>query len=184
MPADITTTESALLRFPASVPGVLRRGSPVTNTDGTASGVVFGLPGYDATHPDLWGVNWLHVIHRLSSAECFYLDLTDATGRAHLAWWLAVNLPPQALGGRPGNAWGFTSWRRAEGWAAWMLARPNGSGAWFWSAEGSGGGLVVSSLVTLDPNDPRLLPDGSRLVDVLALSLVARHVAGLEVPRD
>ena len=39
---------------------------------------------------------------------------------------------------------------------------------------------VVETLATLDPNDPRLLPDGSRLVDALALSLVARHVAGLE----
>lgn len=36
---------------------------------------------------------------------------------------------------------------------------------------------------TLAPDDPRLLPDGSRLVDALALSLVARHVAGLEVTR-
>jgi hypothetical protein len=41
--------------------------------------------------------------------------------------------------------------------------------------------LLRGPLATLDPNDPRLLPDGSRWVDAEALRLVCLHVAGLEV---
>ena len=42
---------------------------------------------------------------------------------------------------------------------------------------------TVPALADLDWRDPRLLPDGSRVVDALALGIVGRHVAGLEVNR-
>jgi hypothetical protein len=35
---------------------------------------------------------------------------------------------------------------------------------------------IVPSLSTLDPSDPALLPDGSRVVDARALLLVAEHI--------
>ena len=38
---------------------------------------------------------------------------------------------------------------------------------------------VVPALANLDPNDPRLLPDGSRWVDAEALRLVCLHAVGL-----
>lgn len=37
-----------------------------------------------------------------------------------------------------------------------------------------------AALAALDPNDDTLLPDGSRLVDALALKLVAEHLFGVE----
>jgi hypothetical protein len=39
------------------------------------------------------------------------------------------------------------------------------------------GWIIVPTLADLDPADPRLLPDGSRLVDALALRRVVLHVA-------
>lgn len=57
-----------------------------------------------------------------------------------------------------------------------------------WTLSGNGGGRgwehfglkSVPALAALDPNDDTRLPDGSRLVDALALALVARHVLGVE----
>jgi len=99
------------------------------------------------------------------SAGNFTLDLTDATARAHLAWWLdaayvpSLACPSEAVFRREGNGW--------------MLDSGPGRGVIGWVPE--------QLVVAIDPDDARLLPDGSRLADALALSLVARHVAGLEV---
>lgn len=153
--SEITNEERALLMFPGSVPGVLRRGSPLS--DGSCiietvndRGDVWFAGGPCDDYGDL-------AICR-AKPEQVSLDLTDATGRAHLQWW-------------------------------WRSARLEGPGWWVSSPE-KGGGYGIIGLLNfdglapllseLDPDDPRLLPDGSRLVDALALALVARHVAGVE----
>jgi len=68
---------TAPLTLPGTIPGLLRRGSPVI-------------------HALLWsGV--VHEVAESSAVVCttcyamrdLALDLTDATGRAHAAWWLA-----------------------------------------------------------------------------------------------
>jgi len=149
--AQITETERALLRFPGSVPGVLRRGSPVLypvsplvrvpgrlglfiGCDIDSDAVLITDTGRD---PATW---W-------PAGEVF-ADLKDATGRAHLAWWVDAR-------SQFGRVWYIRDLR-------FHMTGPD---------------FILS---TLDPNDPRLLPDGSRWVDAEALSLVARHVAGLE----
>ena len=64
------------LTLPGDIPGLLRRGSPVTHVDGSRL-VVVELDGDDAKLPSGWAFTRL-----------LELDLSDATGRAHAAWWL------------------------------------------------------------------------------------------------
>ena len=135
----ITDSERDLLRFPAH-PDILRFGTPVrsNNPERTYKGqaVILSVdPGRRearvAYARDIFPPEW-------GSLDDIALDLTDATGRAHLAWWLhGHNCAPDTY-----------SWTE----------------------------LNVPTLATIDPNDPRILPDGSRLVDALDLSLVGRHL--------
>ena len=71
--------------LPGSIPGLLRRGSPV----------LFGaLPGVVVRTGRL-AVAWLtgdpHV-DQLVQADGVALDLSDATGRAHAAWYVAAHV--------------------------------------------------------------------------------------------
>lgn len=57
---------------------------------------------------------------------------------------------------------------------AWVLG-----GAWVYtSCVEEPDEVLVPALADLDPTDDTRLPDGSRLVDALALAAVARHVLG------
>lgn len=93
------------------------------------------------------------------------LDLTDATGRAHAAWWLgkcheAAEFPPEY-----GQPWWFAHQK------GWMLAIDFDCWLYFDSRNTPG-------LTGLDPDDERLLPDGSRWVNAEALRRVCMIVAG------
>lgn len=130
---------------------MLRRGSPVVHHDGI--GVVCYISG------DAVGVfnDWLGVV-RDRHPGMLKMDLTDATGRAHAAWW-AKTQAPQAL---------------------WLL---NALGLWlelgwcdeditiFWEAL-----IRTHAVHGLDPADDTRLPDGSRVVDALALRAVVLHL--------
>ena len=194
---QITETELALLRFPGSVPGVLRRGSPVIKT-WNAPCIPDDDPNDEFT---LHGIYLRDLDEDEAGRRCYCwfdseqigldvgfppdIDLTDATGRAHLAWWLGGG-EPKAFGGWFAN---HTAEINNEGFvvrtvAAWMGRKSDGQWQRY-QAEPTvtfrePRTIIVPTLSTLDPDDPRLLPDGSRLVDALALSLVARHVAGLD----
>lgn len=184
------------LTLPGSIPGLLRRGSPVRTVKhaGTGlfrsdfAGVVFDLqspvvdersapvdrrgpPGAVLASfpggPPFW-----------AATKYLALDLTDATGRAHAAWWMA---------GEVGAAWVLS----CDGFRRWELhggERPRHSLSRAWQGIGaemrrmgmaSSDWLDCPALDDLDPNDPRLLPDGSRFVDALALRRVCLHVAGV-----
>lgn len=169
----ITPDEHALLRFPADVPGLLRRGSPVWMAwlPAGAEPVAICSP-----HRDSNGEHRVCVSDGSASPllSLLSLDLTDATGRAHLAWWLAVRMyeadgPYITACVLPG---------RAVGPLRFGLSTISADEGARWRSHDA-----FNVTDHLDPHDPRLLPDGSRLVDALALSLVARHVAGLEVTR-
>jgi len=76
-----------LSTFPADVPGVLRRGSPVLHPRraGVTCVVVSPTPtaarvAYPWVIDGMAGDDW--------ALRDLVLDLSDATGRAHLAWWL------------------------------------------------------------------------------------------------
>lgn len=191
----ITDAEHEALRFPGYVPGLLRRGSPVFVGSKQEPSVAREIVPPEVSMTGWVGIHagWLHpVTHKIN------LDLFDVTGRAHLAWWLARQVR-HVDGGHlepvEGVRW-HRSWRgywelhcqRADEHRRWQevdflpwagdadISDRNGGPCAVWCR-------FVPALATLDPDDPRLLLDGSRLVDALALSMVGRHVAGLEVTR-
>lgn len=200
---NLTHWERSILAMPAYLPGLLRRGSPVFWRDEATPWTVTWIgpwPDSDSTE------DGAIVLAAPSSVPClgiednwtnFVLDLTDATGRAHLAWWVAGRIRTH-FGGHldptEGVRW-HRSWRghwelhcqRADEHRKWQevcflpwdgdddLSDHNAGPHSTWTR-------FTPTLDRLDPNDPRLLPDGSRVVDALALGLVGRHVAGLAVP--
>lgn len=143
------------LTLPGSIPGLLRRGSPVWHPR-FGRGIM--LDPADPVNPAVFERvgNAVWSAQDLRDAPGLALDLTDATGRAHVCWWLDMKVRGVSLA------------------MAALCEQPE-----WWNDEQS----CHSAIATLDPNDPRTLPDGSRWVDAEALRLVCLHVAGLEVPR-
>ena len=167
------------LVLPGDIEGLLRRCSPVIGASETVtgSGVIYEVTARDVVvfvesgHPggtQKWGALFDEVA----------LDLTDATGRAHAAWWLWLDdedttavpcTTPEWLY-CPDGVWSLgASVRDCPGQVEYVTYGPPGS----MSAD-----YGVPSLADLDPNDPRLLDDGSRWVDAEALRRVVLHVAG------
>jgi hypothetical protein len=75
------------ITLPGTIPGLLRRCSPVTDAEGVARGLIYAMPGHYRAYPDWWGVNWNYLLQPCDATR-LYLDLSDPTGRAHAAWWL------------------------------------------------------------------------------------------------
>lgn len=176
MITGLTSQDIVRLRFPGDVPGVLRRGSPV-HTAGWGPGVclsvaITGAKPFAWVAPDAEPEECSVVTPDLSDVT---LDLTDATGRAHLTWWLAVSsaccresdvaLFPPVWGPREPRMTG-------EPIPGWDLHHREGTLFHRWFIR-EGDPLIAG----LDPNDPRLLSDGSRYIDALALLLLALKIA-------
>lgn len=82
--------------LPGTIPGLLRRGSPVVLLAGAPD---YRLPGMDALtvgarglfierlYPDRAAVKWDGLGGQAFKADVIGLDLTDPTGRCHAAWW-------------------------------------------------------------------------------------------------
>ena len=155
------------LTLPGDIPGLLRRCSPFTWRGGER-GTVVSMRG-----DDIWLAVDGCVVHKSLDGATSYagltLDLEDATGRAHAAWWLAGRLDLRAPFG--------ALWQRAEWKGCWRVVLPHTDGIAIhphdWAPEWE------AITAHLDPNGPRLLEDGSRWVDAEALRLVCLHVAGL-----
>lgn len=183
---DSTTAPTPTL--PGDIPGLLRRGSPVIALIGRAKAATRALVfGHGVDHNGVLvgtssdGVRWL-------PDDCLALDLSDATGRAHAAWWLARNAPraPMAASVYDDEAQRFAPgvFRDDRRYALFgcLDGVPRGGG-WLWDCVSAPPGIIgrlppCHALANLDPNDPRLLPDGSRWVDAEALRRVCLHVAG------
>lgn len=158
------------LTLPGTIPGLLRRGSPAVRLPMTpVGGAVVDRDGWPCMivecGEDVAAVAYSDGGTTLAEDDVpladLALDLTDATGRAHAAWWVV----DKDFGDAPIEAHMAISGAMIWG----LLASPVASEAVeLWPV-----------LRTLDPADPRLLPDGSRLVDALALRLVVLHVAGV-----
>lgn len=160
------------LTLPGDIPGLLRRCSPVVTTQ-AALGVPVGTRTVVCadvrTEP---GPAYARVLIDNSGPglglSMLALDLTDATGRAHAAWWLGyMRGLGEALCTRTQLE------HDGEGWSIEV----DGS-RWSWGPYGDEFMTHVPALAGLDPSDPRLLEDGSRWVDAEALRLVCLHVAG------
>ena len=163
-------TALPLLLLPGVTEGLLLRCSPVTDVEEHGSGVVLGsdgprtfMVGFD--HPSGW---------RLVAATGLQLELDEKTGREHAKWWLAKKVNSigsewerKSVLDHPGTYWelGGVVFHCLDG-VMWRGALDD---------------IKVSALAELDPDDPRLLPDGSRWVDAEVLRLAVLHVAGQEV---
>jgi len=168
----ITPKEKDLLKFSGSVPEVFRKGSPYEDANGHTGVVIRKI------REKVW------LVCRDDGTSCQWpedllgLDLTDATGRAHLAswclsvWWHEPILPGEAL-----LRWDDSGpWAEAYG-ARWRMFH-QGKIVMGFEFDGKMQNTQWASI--LDPGDPRLLADGSLLVNALILSLTARYLAHLK----
>ena len=159
---------SAALTLPGTIPGLLRRGSPVIDDRGRRAAVTVWFVRQDFVTWTIVGDD-LDEIPKWQHGEGLpagvALDLTDATGRAHAAWWLAHATMPQRH-----NQHLTASWRFENG--AWSLTTAGGTSWW--------SGVRCPAIAHLNPDDDTRLPDGSRWVDAEALRLVCLHVAGVQ----
>lgn len=191
----MTNTNTEVFRgtitLPGNIPGLLRRGSPVfvredhgfyrdgfyvgpvpnTRQDSPHHLVVVmfsdgGVPGLESYH-----------------INNILLDLTDATGRAHAAWWLESRHVLRRHWPYRAGAYvsvGAMHERDKAGRCVYVnigdvlyyVSRPVRRPGYLVSAT------TVPTLADLDPNDKTTLPDGSRRVDAEALRRVCLHVAG------
>lgn len=155
------------LLIPGSIPGLLRRGSPVRRGNGRGTVTHLSEHGWVIVHDD--PLLYDHDGPGFSAGSgdvrhCGWaLDLHDATGRAHAAWWLADRLL-QVRGGSP------VGWSCA-GLRPWWLLYAEGDCRSF-GLPGSGADYEVPGLDGvawwLDGFDAPL-----------ALARVVAHVAGV-----
>lgn len=169
---------SSDLTLPGTISGLLRRGSPVIKDGWIGGAVVAKIRDLSLVVVSEDGPSW-----PFAQPASLRLDLTDATGRAHAAWCLALREVPVGYHLDPAAvSWSRAPAQAACGWALHWLARAmsgGGSltGSWWTGSHGSP--VPTDLLADLDPDDPRLLPDGSRWVDAEALRRVVLHVAGV-----
>ena len=163
----------AALTLPATLPGLLRPGSVAWWNglygkrrhcvighvwEGGARVFVVGpMPGNPDDHRTREGM-----------LDALHLDLTDATGRTHAAWFC-----PAGQGYHERTHGQFTQPSDPWIWVNGHLYYARRDAA----PDLSTGSIHVPALAELDPEDPRILPDGSRWVDAEALRRVALHVA-------
>jgi len=170
-----TPEQLAALTLPATLPGVVRVGTPIRATmpDGeTLDGVVIRQRG------DVWAVgvsanDLHHVFPSTTLRDNHAVDLTDATGRAHVAWALSSRVWSSGADVSASMRLG-AELLSFDGplvpWPRLVSASP---------LHGDGGGTGWAACVEhLEPSDDTRLPDGSRWVDAEALRLVALHVLG------
>lgn len=190
------------LTLPGKIPA-LRSGSPIVLPDGRRA-ILGGFQQLRSGTRRAVGV-WVDSeggagMPSVDDATRLRLDLTDATGRAHAAWALATRFKHlcETPHGPTGAVWRRQRWS----WPVWGLTGPAPSmdypgtertgpvttfgswptapeqNAWFESARTEGWFRIVPGLDDLDPNDPRLLPDGYRWVDAKALQVTCLHEFG------
>lgn len=185
-----TKAELARLTISGGYPGLLRKGSPVIYVDGSPGLMTGGekggclvvrfRPGERhglVSDPEFEGgdTGW-------PSMGDVELDLTDATGRAHATWWLAGHPALWSVDARHMHCWKTISQDAPDRLLNRYWLHPVGDDK-INCAKWPTTWVKVPALANLNPDDPRLCPDGSRWVDAEALRLVCHHVANPEVPR-
>ncbi len=174
-----------VLSLPGTIKGLLRRGSPVHGDNGMR-GVVVRVDKTSVV------IAWDFPKDQEGCAvEDDYpldspylsLDLSDSTGRAHAASWLWGKMKDHVEPIIPCTA---PEWLACPD--AWSLGASHvpACGEVAFATFGARGDAdpsvdeVVAAFANLNPNDPRLLPDGSRYVDAEALKLACLHVVGVD----
>lgn len=131
----------------------------------------------------------VHVV-RPGEGDDLCVTTADASTRDRLAWWCAGRLDMRLQTNAPSlHVWSAGTNRTPTLKCAGAVLTTSGAGwkdnrAFFshepevWERDLMGRGPAVVALAELDPDDPRLLPDGSRYVDALAWVAIARHLGG------
>ena len=153
-----TQAQFLALTFPA-LPSVVRTCTPVLVGIGRMGGVVHAIE-----HGRAILTNCDNPV-RLGVDSPMSVDLTDATGRAHLAWAIGATFGSSVgVWGRNHSVWGPT----VMGWAIML---DDGSRRRFYVKD-------EPMLAGVNTRDDTRLPDGSLWVDAEALRLVGLHVLG------
>lgn len=161
--------------FPGATSGLLRKCSPVWFRDETTPWVVLDVQPHGVLIAPC-SMPGISMVVDWDDISDLALDLGDETGRAHLSWWIADKLgkprPPHHGLAVMGRGWQLS----AGSWGVWILPDPPGGidGERWTDADNI---VVVPALADLDPEDPRLLVDGTRWVDAAALGAFGMHVA-------
>ena len=151
--------------LPGSIPGLLRRGSPVRGgDDGQSLGTVVDSRDGDLLVFWTWSERALWVKEDAAPAD---LDLTDPTGRVHALWWLARWWQERHTGGATDWPLRWTAWRYA-GARSWVLVWEGGTVTF----QDTGCPESVPSYVEV----PGL---GAVTEDTAALRLAVLHAAGV-----
>ena len=178
------------LHLPATIPGLLRRGSPVVSLvdldacDGDGYEIPAGAPG-NVCHADGIGPVLVAFVAmpndpgpdlrwRWCDVADLALDLHDATARHHALLWLAGR---EGLYVADGVQWFSGTTERV--WTILTSARPFAPIRAYCGWRDDDMALHVPTLADLDPTSDERLADGSRRVDALALARVVAHVAGV-----
>lgn len=189
-----TAEQMAALTVPATLPGVLRRGTPlrilmhqIDEPDETVDGMVVCQRG------DAWTIaisltaadfnfeapDFHRVFPHTTIRDVHAVDLTDATGRAHVAWAVGARLgfrdPMTTVVAYQQSLWARTNVHVSSSSADGDDEKPFVTA--FWADEHSWADFGPYE-EHWRKNGGVCLPDGSRLVDALALKAVALHVLG------
>jgi hypothetical protein len=149
-----TPEQLATLTVPATLPGVVRRGTPVWAWDEDTPWAVLAVGNGEAVCAPCAGLG----IPSLIDIGNLQVDLTDATGRTHVSWAIGGDVSDSRLHPTTDGGW------LVAGRLYYPVAYPIG--------------CTVPTLRGIDRKDDTRLPDGSYLVDVLALKVIALHVLG------
>lgn len=183
---DMNVNEGLLL-FPSLLSDSLKLGSILIDKD-EFEALVFSV---DPGHKKVFAVSARTRKGRWYEFNELRHCLVYTEARTQLAQWVAasLNLKPsslqpvfQCLGSHP--VWGGSTWSLTTDHSIGSRLSDGSGDPWlgFATFESVATGqdanvslrIHVPALASLDPNDPRLLHDGSRLVDALALSAVAQ----------
>lgn len=176
--------------LPGTIPGLLRVGSPVIHWNGNRERGDSRKATIIHTWEDDGQTKFIDARMDPCDEEDWFcrsvdssgaiprqldLDLTNATGRAHAAWWLAAQYGKTFIKCRaiwyPGMRRHSDDWTLTDGNCSLRYSTDSGRAT---SAD-----ELVPSLAGLSSFDPRRLPDGSRWVNAEALRLACLHVAGV-----
>lgn len=150
---------------------LLRKGERVTVIEVTDTFARVALRS-SMVAPATGSASWLTYVVEVSALE---MDLTDATGRAHATWWVASQVP-ECTSLAP--IWTPLSGpSRASLEVSWMMMGEDEDVGFTACVEALAfQHYIVPALADLDPTDDTRLPDGSRVVDALALKAVVEHL--------
>lgn len=156
--------------LPGTIPGLLRRASPVVGVHTGTNGIVMELSDHPDRGPGARVGETLAYSMSWAPLTAFALDLSDPTGRAHAVWWLLRRLgeasPAYRVQHHPVEV---ASWVGGLGWG---LSHPDvHASSWLppdYSGQTVGSFRVLECLRGLRP-----LRD-----DVEALRRVCLHEAG------